>query len=186
MPLHPSLVHLPIGLAVLMPVLAVGFGWAIWTGRVRLRAWIAIVALQTLLLTSGLVALQTGRTEEERVEKVVSEAALETHEDAAEVFLWAVGITVIASALALAMPRPGASKAVIAVSTLMMLGCLALAVRVGHAGGQLVYVNGAASAYVGASGNTAAPSPNAGDATTTTPRASSGGDDDDDRGGRGK
>ena len=166
MPLHPALVHLPLGLAILMPLLAAGFGWAFWTGRVRLRAWLAVVGLQALLLTSGLVALQTGRSEGERVETAVSEAAIEQHEEAAEVFLWAVGVTLLLSAVALAMPRPGASKAAVLVSTLAMAACAVLAIRVGHAGGQVVYANGGtASAFssgatnqnAGGKGETAAP-----------------------------
>ena len=98
MPLHPSLVHLPLGLAVLMPFLAAGFGWAVWTGRVRLRAWAAVVALQAALVVGGLVALQSGKAEEERVESVVTDAAIETHEEAAELFLWAAGLTLVVAA----------------------------------------------------------------------------------------
>ena len=54
LPLHPAIVHLPLGLAFVIPALAVGFAWALWTGRVRQRAWIAILALQAVLLTAGL------------------------------------------------------------------------------------------------------------------------------------
>ena len=175
MPLHPALVHLPLGLAILMPIFAAGFGWAFWSGRVRLRAWIVVVGLQAVLLTSGLVALQTGRAEGERVEKVVQESAIESHEEAAEVFLWAVGATLVLSALAFAMPKPGGSKAIVLASALAMVGCTALALRVGHAGGQLVYVNNAGSAYVtGAANNNAG-----GKGEATAPAA--GKKDDDER-----
>ena len=68
LPLHPAIVHLPLGLAFLMPALALGFGWALWTGRIRARAWIAIVALQAVLLGGGLAAMNTGEREEDRVE----------------------------------------------------------------------------------------------------------------------
>jgi hypothetical protein len=52
---------------------------------------LALVALQTLLLGAGLFAMSTGEREEERVERVVPEAALSTHEAAAEQFIWLPG-----------------------------------------------------------------------------------------------
>ena len=68
LPLHPAIVHLPLGLAFVIPALAVGFAWALWTGRIRQRAsWIAILALQAVLLTAGLAAMNTGEREEDRV-----------------------------------------------------------------------------------------------------------------------
>jgi len=56
LPLHPAIVHLPLGLAVLMPFIAAGFAWAVWTGRVRPRAWAAVVLLQAVLVGAGVVA----------------------------------------------------------------------------------------------------------------------------------
>ena len=50
MPLHPAIVHLPLALAILMPLVATGFAWALWTGRMHPRAWLAVVAFQALLL----------------------------------------------------------------------------------------------------------------------------------------
>ena len=35
LPLHPATVHLPLGLAFVIPLLAIGFLWALWTGRVE-------------------------------------------------------------------------------------------------------------------------------------------------------
>ena len=46
LPLHPAIVHLPLGLAFVIPALAVGFAWALWKGRTGPRAWVSIVALQ--------------------------------------------------------------------------------------------------------------------------------------------
>ena len=44
-PLHPAVVHLPIALAVLIPVLAAAFVLAIATGRLPARAWLRGVTL---------------------------------------------------------------------------------------------------------------------------------------------
>ena len=97
LPLHPAIVHLPLGLAFVIPALAAGFAWALWTGRVRPRgAWLTVIALQALLLGSGFVAMNTGEREEDRVERIVPDAAIERHEEYAEQFVWAVGLTLVA------------------------------------------------------------------------------------------
>jgi uncharacterized membrane protein len=147
LPLHPAIVHLPLGLAMLMPVLAAGFAWAIWTGRLGLRAWLAIVALQGLLVGSALVAINTGGSEEEQVERVVPEQAIHQHEELAEQFAWASAAAMVLSALVLLGRRSRVSGALSAATVLATLAVAALGLRVGHAGGQLVYGHNAASAY---------------------------------------
>jgi uncharacterized membrane protein len=147
MPLHPAIVHLPLAIAILMPLVASGFAWALWTGRVRPRAWLAVVALQALLLGSGLVATRTGEAEEERVENVIQKSALHRHEALADQFVWAGGFTLVLAGLVLVVQRPAAVRALVSGVAASTLVVAALGLRVGHAGGQLVYVHGAASAY---------------------------------------
>jgi uncharacterized membrane protein len=144
-PLHPEFVHLPLGLAFILPVLAIGFAWALWTGRVRSRAWITIVALQCVLLGAGLIAMNTGEQEEERVERVVPETAIKQHEELAEQFLWATGITLVLAASVLVFPR--IRRALTLVTVVGTIAVTASAIRVGHAGGQLVYTHNAGAAY---------------------------------------
>lgn len=147
LPLHPAIVHLPLGLAFVMPVLAIGFAWALWKGRVRPRSWATIVALQAVLLGAGLVAMNTGEREEDRVDAVVPEAALGQHEALAGQFVWATGGTLVLAALVLVFPRPAAARALATASVVGTLVVTASAVRVGHAGGQLVYTHNAGAAY---------------------------------------
>ena len=146
-PLHPLLVHVPLGLAMLMPLVAAGFAWAVLTGRVRPGAWLAVVVLQSVLLGAGLLAINTGGAEEDRVERVVPEGALHQHKESAEQFVWATGATLALAALVLVFRRPVASRALTAFVVAGTVGVAGLAVRTGHAGGQLVYVHGAAGAY---------------------------------------
>ena len=150
LPLHPAIVHIPLGLAMLMPVLAAGFAWAIWSGRLGLRAWLAIVALQGLLVGSALIAINTGGAEEERVERIVPESPLHQHEEFAEQFAWASGAAMVLSALVLLGRRSTVSGPLIAVAVLATVAVAGLGLRVGHAGGQLVYSHNAASAYASA------------------------------------
>ncbi len=143
-PLHPAIVHIPLGLAMLMPVFAAGFAWAIWTRKLNLPA---VVALQGLLVGSALVAINTGSIEEERVEQVVPERAIHEHEEYAEQFAWASGASLVLSALVLLGRRRSVAGALTVAAVIVSIGVSALALRVGHAGGQLVYTYNAASAY---------------------------------------
>jgi len=146
-PVHPFLVHLPLALAVLIPAAAGGLAWAILSHRVRPRVWSVIVALQALLVFSGWLAMQTGSRDEERVENVVSKGALHQHEELAEQFVWASAATAGLAILALVIRRPLVARAVTLSTVVATFVVAGLAIRVGHAGGQLVYVHGAASAY---------------------------------------
>jgi uncharacterized membrane protein len=112
--LHPAVVHAPLGLAFILPALALGYAWTVWKGAVRPRAWLAIVALQAVLLAAGLVAMNTGEREEDRVERIVPGAALEQHEAYAEQFVWATGFTLVLAGLVLVSRRPAVAHSLIA------------------------------------------------------------------------
>lgn len=147
LPLHPALVHLPLGLAFVIPFLAIGFAWALWRERIRPRAWGVIVALQALLLGAGLIAMNTGEREEDRVERVVPEAALEQHEEYAEQFVWATGVTLVLAGLVLAFRKRSITRALTVAAVAGTVIVAVGAVRVGHAGGRLVYAHNAGAAY---------------------------------------
>jgi hypothetical protein len=141
-------------------VLALGFAWALWTARVRPRAWVVICALQAVLLGAGLVAMNTGEHEEDRVESVVPEAAISRHEAYAEQFVWASGVTLALAGLVLVFRRPTAMRVLTVASFAGTLVVAGAALRVGHAGGQLVYVHNAGAAYAsGAGTGSQAPEP---------------------------
>lgn len=156
LPLHPAIVHLPLGLAFIIPALAIGFGWALWTGRVRPRAWVTIVALQAVLLAGGLIAMNTGEREEDRVEAVVPKTALKQHETYAEQFVWATGITLLVAGLVPVVRNRRAARGLTVAAVAGTLVVAASALRVGHAGGQLVYVHNAGAAYSGTAAREAA------------------------------
>jgi uncharacterized membrane protein len=150
LPLHPAIVHLPLGLAFILPALTLGFAWALWTGRIRSAGWAVIVALQLTLLGAGWFAMNTGEREEDRVEQVAPKAAIKTHEAYAEQFVWAAGVTFVFAALVPAFRRPRIARALTVASVAGTVVVAALAIRVGHAGGQLVYAHNAGSAYASA------------------------------------
>ena len=153
---HPKVVHLPMALAVLMPLVSAGLLAAWTTGLLPRRTWIVAVALQAVLVGSGVVALRSGEAEEERVERVVAEKLIEAHEEAAETFVWGAGAILALHLAAAILRREALARAFAAAATVGTLLVLLLGYRTGEAGGRLVYQHGAASAYTTTSGPTAA------------------------------
>lgn len=149
LPLHPAIVHVPLGLAVLMPLLAASAALSIWKGWVDKKVWAAVVVVQALIFGGALVAKETGEEQEEIVEEVVPEAAIEEHEEEAEGFIVVAGLTLAASAVALFIPAETAVVALMGATVLLSVVVAGVGLSVGHSGGELVYVHGAAKAYEG-------------------------------------
>lgn len=144
-PLHPSVVHFPLVLAVFLPVIAAVVLWRIHDGA-RLRTWGIVALVAVLTWGSGYVAVRTGEDEEERVEDVLgSHEPIHEHEEAAEFFLLVSGIT---AGLAILGFAPGLAGRGLRILTLVgTVAAAAASVRVGKLGGELVYQHGAAAAY---------------------------------------
>jgi uncharacterized membrane protein len=171
---HPKVVHIPIALGVLMPLLAGGVLLAWSTKWLPARSWVMVIALQAILLGSGIFALQTGESEEDRVERVVPEQAIEEHEEAAVLFVWASGGVLGLMLLALALSRGKVGRPIAAAATFGTLAVLGLGYRTGQAGGDLVYRHNAASVFATPSGGSMGPP---GD--LPSPSGQEGHDDDD-------
>ncbi len=148
---HPKVVHMPIALGVLMPLIAGGLLLAWWRNWLPRRAWFAAVALHTILLGSGVLALRSGEAEEDHVEGVLAERFIEAHEQAAEMFVWASGGVLAAMILAAALGARRAALPTAVGATFGTLLVLGLGYQTGQAGGSLVYGQGAAQAYAGTS-----------------------------------
>lgn len=147
-PLHPAVVHLPIALAILIPGLAILGVLLIRRRLVPTHMWGVLVLLQALLVGSGWMALETGEDQEDRVERVVAERHIETHEEAAERFIVFAGLGLLAMGAGLLPSATGAAARVVGSAAALVV--LATGVSVGHSGGELVYKHGAASVYADA------------------------------------
>lgn len=161
LPLHPVIVHLPMALAVLIPLLAFGLLLAVRKSWLPQRSFWIVVALQAALVGGGLVALQSGEADEERVERVVSEPALEAHEHAAQRFELAAALVLVLMTGSMLVRRASLRQAGAVAGAVGSLAVAALGVDVGHKGGRLVYAEGAGAAYGKAA---------AGELVTQTPR----------------
>lgn len=145
LPMHPLVVHFPIVLSVLLPISVLVALWVIRKGTTPRRAWAVPVAFAAALSLSAFAAVQTGENEEDRVERVVGDAALHGHEEGAERFLVLSGVLLLVAGVGFIPGTVGrAARLVTAVGA---VGLVAAGVQVGHSGGTLVYQHGAASAY---------------------------------------
>lgn len=144
-PLHPAIVHFPIVFMFLLPVAAASALWAIRRGGSPRRAWAIPCGLALALTLSAWLAVETGESQEERVEDTVSDGALHPHEEAAERFLLLSGVLLLVSGAGLLGGRAGRSARLATV--VGAVGLAAVGTQVGHTGGKLVYQYGAASAY---------------------------------------
>lgn len=137
LPLHPAIVHLPLGLAFILPLLALALVIAVARGALPRRAWLLAALLQAAVVGSAFAAMRTGEGDEERVEHRVSESLIETHEERAEAFTWSAGLTLALLLAAGLSPRYGGALG--GLSTASAFASAGLAIAVGHAGGQIVH-----------------------------------------------
>lgn len=149
LPLHPKVVHLPIALAMLMPLLSGGLFLAWIREWLPRRAWWIVVCIQALNVASGFAALASAEGDEHVVERVVSEALIHAHEEAGQGFV-ATSVAVMLCALFAGwVKRENLARALAGLTIVGSLVALALGVRAGHMGGELVYRHGGAAAFAG-------------------------------------
>ncbi len=146
MPLHPAIVHFPIALTFILPLLILIFAWAIRAGKMSKELWFVLIGLQILVTGSGYLALETGETDEEKVSAVVGKKIIHEHEESAEIF---VGTTVIALAASIAVwfLQPGFQNKARFIVALISLLPLFFAWQTGKLGGEIVYKHGGGGAH---------------------------------------
>jgi uncharacterized membrane protein YeiB len=143
-------VILPFALAALL--VAIRRQW------LPVNAWWLGAALATVMTGGAWLSVSTGEAEEHHAEKIVAESLLEQHEEAAEQFSVAASVAAAIAIAAGFVRRRDMLLAAHAAATVAALGALALGIRAGQLGGELVYRHGAANAYVLGSGGSAAAS----------------------------
>lgn len=145
-PLHPALVHVPLGLAFVLPWLMTGMAVAIDRGLLPRRAWAVIALIQLLMVAGGTAALLSGLREEHAVDGFVSSRLVQRHEERAVSFLVGAAMLLALTTSVLAVP-PSRVRAVAALAAAGSLAVAGLGLWTGRAGGELVYRHGAAAAY---------------------------------------
>lgn len=145
-PFHPIVVHFPLALTFVLPFLIIVFALMIKANKMSPKAWLIITALQLTVVATGYISLESGETEEHRVEKVVSKKLIHEHEEAAEVFVGSTVIALVLSIAAFFLRKEISFPLKLSIAGVTLISCY-LAYRTGELGGELVYKYGAASAY---------------------------------------
>jgi len=147
-PLHPALVHLPLGLAIILPLLILIVSIGISKQWFNKGVWVLIVGLQLICMASGILSIETGEDEEATVQKVLAGELIAKHEDMAKAFTVCAGITFASALIGFIFIRKKKVFSLCSLATLLLsLATLGLAMQTGHLGGKLVYEHGAAKAY---------------------------------------
>ncbi|HTJ45372.1 MAG TPA: DUF2231 domain-containing protein [Kofleriaceae bacterium] len=146
MPLHPLIVHIPLVLAGLVPIVAAYLARETWLGRGSRRAWLVPLALQVVIVATVLIAIDTGGDEAGVVRAVVPRDAIHDHAGAAHWFEYAT-IATLAILAAAAWLRDRRAAIAGFVATAVALVTVVIGIRVGHLGGKLVFEHDAPAAY---------------------------------------
>ncbi len=145
LPLHPIVVHFPIVLGSLLPLLAIGLWWAIKKWQWTPKVWALVSAVALIYTLAAATAVQLGEEDEEKVEKVISEKVIEEHEEAGELIPWLAGTLFLVSLGGFTVKY--AKRAHLAMIVLSLVALVPL-INAGHTGGELVYEHGAAFAHL--------------------------------------
>ena len=142
LPLHPAIVHVPMGLALAMPFLAIALAVAVWRHALPRRALAIVVGLQLLLAAAAVAAGRTGDAEHEAAERLAPRAAIHDHEEAGERVIWSsVAVLALSAAAAFAPTRRVTLLAALTAAGTLVVA--AFAVDAGRRGGELVFRYGA-------------------------------------------
>ncbi|MBN8217348.1 MAG: hypothetical protein J0L75_11950 [Spirochaetes bacterium] len=144
MPLHPFLVHLPLGLALALPVALLAY---LIRGRLRRQSqgrsgWFVVLLLQAVLFASVLLSNRTGNADGRRAGVALAAAPLDEHEDAANLFTVSAAVTLLAAMAGAFTTRSRAAFLWLTLGLSVFQG--ALAFRAGFLGTELIYRHGAA------------------------------------------
>jgi uncharacterized membrane protein len=145
LPLHPLVVHFPIVLGTLLPVLALLLWWAIKKDLLQQKIWILVTVMALAYGASAIIAVELGEKDEDKVEEIVSERVIEEHEEAGEMIPWIAGTLFLVSIAGMVKKNSHAIRLGLAV---LSLAALIPLVNTGHTGGELVYQYGAANAHL--------------------------------------
>lgn len=143
LPIHPAIVHVPLGVAMVLPFVALAVTLAVWRKRWPREALALVAGLQLVVAAGGFTAMWLGHADEKQAALTAPHAAIHEHEEAGEAFVW-VAVGVLAVAIAALFVPQRLAPALAALTTAGTLAVAALGVNAGEKGGALVFHHGAA------------------------------------------
>ena len=146
MPLHPLIVHIPLVLSGLVPIVAGFLAFQTQKGRGSRKQWLVALALQAAIVIGVLIAIDTGGDEAGVVRSVVPRDAIHDHADAAHWFEYATFATLALIAAATFLRDKRAAIVGWIAAVVALVTCV-IGIRVGHLGGKVVFEYDAPAAY---------------------------------------
>jgi uncharacterized membrane protein len=136
LPVHPIIVHFPIAIGCLLPLLMLLNIVAMRRWQWPQKTWWMIVAFQLIFLLSSIAAVEAGEWDEENRSAPMA-AGMADHEEWGEKVPIAAGVMLVLTLVPLFIRKRNHS---------MMIACIVgsavvvvLLIKVGHTGGLLVY-----------------------------------------------
>jgi uncharacterized membrane protein len=148
-PFHPQLVHLPIALGLLAPLLALACLWGLRRAPDRWRLWSLVIVFQLLTSVTAWVALTSGESDARRLEaKPELREALAEHRAAGERY-FVLSLAAVLCALLAYKPTPR-SPSLRAATVALQFVLAALLIETAFRGTYLAHVRGAARVWMSA------------------------------------
>ncbi|NNF03764.1 MAG: hypothetical protein HKN17_04795 [Rhodothermales bacterium] len=136
-PLHPAVVHFPIVLMYIAPLVTAFVLSRMKRSESSARMWLVIPILLAVVAVSGFAAQQSGEAGEDLAERLVDHDTIERHEEQANLFVWFTVASVVVAVAAFAAGPVGSFLRVLTL-ILTVVGAV-LVTRTGHSGGTMVY-----------------------------------------------
>jgi uncharacterized membrane protein len=146
--LHPAIVHIPLGIAVVLPILCLTALWLHFQRRdesaVFARFWAGLMVCLIAASVGAFIAHETGEAGEQAIGKFMPEGAIELHEKYSKIFSALLYAATLVGALTIFLRGHLKGYAILAV-TLLCSAALFAGILTGNAGGELVYKHKAAN-----------------------------------------
>lgn len=146
-PLHPAIVHLPLGLIFFAPLVGVLILILAFKDKLTKTILLFLPLVHLVIFAGAFAALETGEDQEDIVEKVVDEKFIEQHEEAAEALFYLSIVAFGSSLIPLTINKKNALKVSLTAIVILQAALLLQAYKTGHSGGELVYIHKAVDAY---------------------------------------
>ncbi|MBT4790300.1 MAG: hypothetical protein HON90_01910 [Halobacteriovoraceae bacterium] len=148
LPIHPGVVHLPIGIVFVLPFLLSLYIIFFKKKLLERSGFVIILVLYGLLTISSVISIKTGENEISAVKNVVAQQHVNTHENEAQNFLVVTLLALVTGISTLVVNSLRYFQIGLIFNFFIQILLIYFAIQVGHTGGVLVYKYSATDAYL--------------------------------------
>lgn len=151
-PLHPFFAHIPLVLALFMPVVLWTTIILIARRKIGAQSWWVPVVIQAVIVVFAYIALSSGENEEDLVAQFIPKRFISQHENMAEVFS-GLSVLLLGVVMVVNFVNEKVAKKLRVIAALFSFVPLGMGLYVGRLGGEIAYAHGGAEAYYGVNEN---------------------------------